>query len=158
MKFWIYVTQGSFGLNCSGSLFSQMLGESIIQKIYASSSLVNMEIKKPFENKEPPWESKFTEVLRKALIPLPRARQVALSFYFWTFVQVSASPHTAPHRPAVGWACQPPAGPQSWPPASTRGSPHLLLKRYYCSCSSYWEIASVAPGAAHLICCDFLHI
>lgn len=45
MKFWIYVTKDSFGLNCSGSLFSQMLGESISQKIYASSSLVNMELK-----------------------------------------------------------------------------------------------------------------
>lgn len=147
MKFWIYVTQDSFGSNCSGSLFSQILGESVIPKIYAPSSLVNMELK-IFENKEPPWESKFTKVLWKALIPLSRAWQVALSFYF----RRRSRRCIALRRPAVRWACQPTAGPESWPAASTRGSPHSLFKRCYCSCSSYWEIASVVTGAAHLIC------
>lgn len=44
MKFWIYVTQDSFELNCSGSLFSQVLGELIIVKVQISF-LENMELK-----------------------------------------------------------------------------------------------------------------
>lgn len=145
MKFWIYVTQDSFELNCSGSLFSQVLGEFIIVKVQISF-LENMELKMfKKKNQELPWESKFTKVFWKTLIPLLRAWQVALSSCFWRSSWV--------HCLAVQWTCQPSVGPWSWPLASTQAYPHLLFKIYYCSCFSFWEIASVV-GVARLILCD----